>query len=173
MQTVEVGGQIQPGRNELTVRLRLTKATDGLLDLLKLLGDFAVREGQVPALVAPPATVEPASWTDQGYPFLSGRAAYRTRFDRPGGAGGRRVFLEPALVDDVVEVVVNGQSAGVRLWPPYGIEVTDLLQDGDNVLELRVANTLVNLLEAVRRPSGLSGAPRLVAYAPVTLELGS
>ena len=73
----------------------------------------------------------------------------------------------------MVEVVVNGQSAGVRLWPPYGIEVTDLLRDGENVLELRVANTLVNLLEAVRRPSGLSGAPRLVAYTSVTLELGS
>src|SRR5205823_4231581 len=83
-------------------------------------------------------TVQPASWTDQGYPFLSGRAAYRTTFTVDGGSAGARLFLEPAVVDDVVEVVVNDQSAGVRLWPPYGIEITDLVQPGENRLELRV-----------------------------------
>jgi hypothetical protein len=59
---------------------------------------------------------------------------------------------------------VNGRPAGVRLWPPYTIEITGLLQPGENILELRAANTLVNLLEATPRPSGLSAAPKLVAY---------
>jgi len=45
------------------------------------------------------------------------------------------------------------------------------LHTGENVLELRVANTLVNLLEAVERPSGLSGAPRLVPYQSFTFDL--
>ncbi len=71
------------------------------------------------------------------------------------------MFLEPQMEDDVLEVLVNGQSAGVRLWEPYQVEITDLLKPGENTLELRVANTLVNLLEAVERPSGLAGAPKL------------
>ena len=57
---------------------------------------------------------------------------------------------------------MNGESAGVRLWPPYGVEITDHVRPGENVLELRVANTLVNLLEAVERPSGLTGPPNVV-----------
>jgi hypothetical protein len=68
-------------------------------------------------------------------------------------------------------VLVNGQSAGVRLWAPYQIEVTNLLKPGENTLELRVANTLVNLLERVERPSGLAGAPKLVPYRTFTFGL--
>lgn len=75
--------------------------------------------------------------------------------------------------DDVLEVVVNGRSAGVRLWEPYGVEVTGLLVEGENEIELRVANTLVNLLEAVIRPSGLAGAPELVASPEFIFDLAS
>ena len=73
--------------------------------------------------------------------------------------------------DDTLEVLVNGQRAGVRLWEPYQVELTDHLQPGDNTLELRVANTPINLLEAVPRPSGLAGPPRLVPYRPVTFAV--
>ena len=62
-------------------------------------------------------------------------------------------------------------SAAVRLWEPYDVELTDYLQPGENILELRVANTPINLLEAVPRPSGLAGPPRLVLYRLVTLAV--
>ena len=75
------------------------------------------------------------------------------------------------MFDDVLEVLVNGQSAGVRLWTPYNMEITDLLKPGENTLEMRVANTLVNLLEAVERPSGLAGAPKLIPYRTFTMDL--
>jgi hypothetical protein len=67
---------------------------------------------------------------------------------------------------------VNGTSAGVRLWDPYVVELTDLLRNGENTLELRVANTARNLLSGVARPSGLAGPPRLVPQRPVTFALG-
>ena len=75
------------------------------------------------------------------------------------------------MVDDTLEVLVNGQRAAVRLWEPYEVELTDHLQPGDNTLELRVANTPINLLEAVPRPSGLAGPPRLVPYRLVTFAV--
>jgi hypothetical protein len=96
---------------------------------------------------------------------------YRKRFTLPESFTGQRVFLEPQMEDDVLEVLVNGQAAGVRLWAPYQIEITDWLKSGENTLELRVANTLVNLLEAVERPSGLLGAPKLVPYRTFTFDL--
>jgi hypothetical protein len=67
--------------------------------------------------------------------------------------------------DDVLEVEVNGQAAGVRLWDPYTVEVTGLLRPGGNELVLRVANTPANLLNGSPRPSGLAGTPRLVEAA--------
>jgi len=68
------------------------------------------------------------------------------------------------MFDDALEVIVNGEQAGIRLWAPYDMEITGHLIPGENQIELRVANTLINLLEAVERPSGLCGAPRLVPY---------
>lgn len=166
MGSVDITDRVLPGENLISLRLVVTKPTDGLLDLLKLTGDFSLEAQQdgTYALASPRNTLQPASWTSQGYPFYSGRGVYRRSFEIPAGFAGKRVFLEPEMADDVLEVTVNGVQAGIRLWEPYGMEVSDLLQAGKNVLVLRVANTLVNLLEAVERPSGLAGAPRLVPY---------
>jgi hypothetical protein len=173
MKAVDITPHVQKGENLIALRLMVTNPTDGLLDLLKLTGDFSlasVSEGSY-KINAPCSSLSPAPWTNQGYPHFSGRAVYCKRFTLPESLTGQRVFLEPQIEDDVLEVLVNGQAAGVRLWAPYQMEITDLLKAGENILELRVANTLVNLLEAVERPSGLAGAPKLVPYQTFTFDL--
>jgi hypothetical protein len=135
-------------------------------------GDFAVeRVDGTERISALQTTLQPASWVEQGYPYYSGRGLYRRRFALPADFADQRVFLEPDMVDDTLEVLVNGQRAAVRLWEPYEVELTDYLQPGENTLELRVANTPINLLEAVPRSSGLADPPRLVPYRPVTFAL--
>ena len=177
MKAVDITPHLHKGKNLIALRLVVTNATDGLLDLLKLTGDFSLSargEGsQAHRIEAPCTSLQPQPWTDQGYPHFSGRAVYRKRFELPQSFMGQRVFVEPEMRDDVLEVSVNGQSAGVRLWEPYDVEITNLLKSGENTLELRVANTLVNLLEAVERPSGLAGAPKLVPYPTFTFDLTS
>jgi hypothetical protein len=172
MQAVDITGQVRRGENVIALRLSVASATDGLLDLVKLVGDFSLEKqaGGSYALAEPRRVIQPASWTDQGNPFYSGRGVYRRRFELPAGFSSCRVFLEPGPGDDALEALVNGKPAGVRLWEPYTMEVTELLQPGENTLELRVANTLVNLLEAVERPSGLRAAPQLVPYREFRFE---
>jgi hypothetical protein len=166
MKTVELTDHIREGRNVLAVRLTLHSSTDGVTDPVKLIGRFGVTRGDDGAygIVQPVERLKPASWTDQAHPFYSGLGVYRTTVALPEGLAGRRVFLEASAGDDVVEPMVNGRTAGVRLWPPHVVEVTELLRRGDNEIEVRVANTLANLLHGDERPSGLSETPRLVAY---------
>jgi hypothetical protein len=173
MKVVDITSHLRQGENLIALRLVVTNSTDGLLDLLKLTGDFSLARQSDGAyhIEAPRTSLKPKPWTDQGYPYFSGRAVYRKRFELPESFIGQRVFLVPEMQDDVLEVMVNGESAGVRLWAPYEMEITDFLKSGENVLELRVANTLVNLLEAVERPSGLAGAPKLVPYTNFEFEL--
>jgi hypothetical protein len=173
MKSVDITPHLRKGENLIALRLVVTNPTDGLLDLLKLTGDFSLApNGDGTYMIEGPCnSLRPAPWTNQGYPHFSGRAVYRKRFERPESFTGQRVFVEPQMDDDVLEVLVNGQSAGVRLWAPYQVEVTNLLKAGENTLELRVANTLVNLLEAVKRPSGLAGAPKLVPYRTFTFDI--
>jgi hypothetical protein len=168
MREVDLSGAARQGRNVLAVRLVLRSPTGGLVDHLKLLGPFAVAgdaERGWRIVARPGGPARPGSWTDQGYPFYSGRGLYRTSFEVPGELAGRRLLLEVPMRDDVVEVEVNGRPAGVRLWDPYAVEVTGLLRPGPNELALRVANTPANLLNATPRPSGLAGPPRLVEAA--------
>ena len=165
MQAVDIAEQVHIGANTLAVHLTLTSAVDGLLDLLKLVGDFSLRprsDGGY-TMIAPNRKVQPAFWTEQGYPFFSGRGMYRRHFHLPAEFAGQRVFLQAPVQDDVLEVLVNGQSAGIRLWEPYVVEISKWLHPGENLLELRVANTLIDLLEGVVRSSGLCGAPHLTA----------
>jgi hypothetical protein len=172
MQALEIIPWLRQGENVIAVRLTVTKATDGLLDLVKLMVDFAVdRLDGTERISASRTTLQPASWVEQGYPYYSGRGLYRRRFALPDNFADQRIFLESAMRDDTLEVLVNGQRAAVRLWEPYDVELTDYLQPGENILELRVANTPINLLEAVPRPSGLAGPPRLVPYRLVTLAV--
>jgi hypothetical protein len=168
---LDIAPLVEPGRNTVAVRLVLGGATDGLLDLVKLVGDFRVTAGGA-VTTASSAAANPASWSEQGCPFYSGTAVYRCSATLPGNLDGARVFLEADAGDDVLEVTVNGRSAGVRLWPPYAVEVTDQAVPGVNALELRVANTAMNLLSGQPRPSGLRAAPRLVLRRAVDLDLG-
>ena len=64
----------------------------------------------------------------------------------------------------MLEATVNGHAAGVRLWPPYALDVE--LRPGENEIEVRVCNTPANLLEGTPRRSGLTGPPRLIPWSP-------
>jgi hypothetical protein len=166
---VELAPQLRQGANLLALRLVVADATDGLLDLVKLIGRFRLDDDG--AIAAERETASPAPWTEQGYPFLSGSAVYRSRVELPSQAAGARVFVEADAGDDVLEVLVDGTSAGVRLWEPYGVEITEAVGGAAFTLELRVANTAVNLLGGTPRPSGLRSAPRVVLRRPVRVDL--
>jgi hypothetical protein len=166
---LDISGLVERGRNVVAVRLLVGGPTDGLLDLVKLVGDFRVTPGGAIAAAAGPA--RPAPWTEQGCPFYSGTGVYRRGVRLPESLAGMRVFVEADAGDDVLEVAVNGRSAGVRLWPPYSVEVTEHVVPGSNAIELRISNTAINLLSARPRPSGLRSAPRLVLRRDVELDL--
>jgi hypothetical protein len=55
---------------------------------------------------------------------------------------GRPTELDLGNVLVAAELLVNGQSVGVRLARPFRFDISDFLQPGDNLLEVRVANTL-------------------------------
>jgi hypothetical protein len=163
MKELELHDHARVGRNLLAARLVLRDPTGGLVDHVKILGAFELATDGMgsPRIVAASEGAEPVSWTERGYPFFSGRGAYRTTFAVPQELAGRPLLLEVPMHDDVLEVEVNGRQAGVRLWDPYVVDVSDCVSAGENSLTLRVANTPANLLNGVARPSGLAGTPRL------------
>ena len=78
-------------------------------------------------------------------------------------------MLEVECGDDVLEISLNGDDGQVLPWHPYRLDITDRVRPGRNHVELKVTNTLVNLLEGVRRPSGLRSIPKIVHRQLYTL----
>ena len=165
---VDVTALVRRGDNVLALRLVVADATDGLLDLVKLIGPFRVQGGSITTAAG---EAQPAPWTEQGYPFFSGTGLYSREVVLPD-AGAVRVMVEAEVGDDVLEVLVDGEPAAVRLWQPYEVDISEHVAGRTAfTLGLRVANTAANMIGGTVRPSGLRAAPRIVLRRPVRLEL--
>ena len=72
-----------------------------------------------------------------------------------------KVFLDLGKVAVMAEVTLNGKPLGILWKPPYRVEVSDALRDGENTLEVNVVNLWVNRMigdellpeDSVRDPS--------------------
>ena len=97
----------------------------------------------------------------------SGGAWYRRSFTLPTGVSPRQVTLDLGEVVASAEVRVNGKPAGVKVAPPWTLDITALVQPGENRLEVLVCNTLANHYVTIpthyrgQTTSGLLGPVRL------------
>ena len=64
---------------------------------------------------------------------------------------GMQALLDPPIREAAV-IYINGKSAGSLWHPPYTLDITTLLKPGSNDLEVRVANTAINLLAGESMP---------------------
>lgn len=125
---------------------------------------------------------------DPGIKYFSGIARYRKSFGLPQGyAPGSPLRLDLGQIGDVAEVQINGHEAGT-VWHEFQqIDIGDLVTEGENTLEVRVANLWVNRLigdaqpnankvawtstpvylpDAPLRPAGLIGPVSLLVVQP-------
>jgi len=97
------------------------------------------------------------SWsenTDPGVKYFSGTGSYIKTIQAPANwfKEGSQIWLDLGDVQNLAEVVVNGTSLGIVWKPPYRINVTELLKQGGNVLEVKVTNLWVNRLIGDQQP---------------------
>jgi hypothetical protein len=107
-----------------------------------------------------------ADWsqrTEEGIKYYSGTAVYRKVFHlapefcrrpappahqdaprRSAAAKSQAVYLDLGKVAVMARVSLNGQDLGILWKPPYRVDVTDVVQAGDNTLEVRVVNLWIN-----------------------------
>ncbi|MBN2413072.1 hypothetical protein JXQ31_15405 [candidate division KSB1 bacterium] len=164
---VPIQSSLKPGRNVVAVKLVVTRRTDGMLDLLKIVGDFALAQsGNEFKIVGSKSTINVGDWTKQGYPFFSGTGCYQTQFDIPGDYLKGKLFLQVDCGEDVLEVIINESESVIVPWHPYRIDVTNMVKPGRNKIQFKVTNTLINMLEAVQKNSGIKSEPQLI-HKPV------
>ncbi len=106
----------------------------------------------------------------------SGGAWYRKRITLTAEQVQGRVVLDLGEVVATAEVLVNGRVAGIRVAPPWIVDITKCVKAGDNQIEVLVYNTLANQYLTVPTRyrgsirSGLIGPVRIETHREVTLQ---
>jgi hypothetical protein len=97
----------------------------------------------------------------------SGGVRYRKTFILTEQDTQGDIDIDLGSVTATAEVWVNGQNAGIRVAPPWKLNVSGLLQAGDNDAEVLVFNTLANHYQTI--PSHYKGDPASGLFGPVRL----
>jgi hypothetical protein len=98
------------------------------------------------------------SWTENPRTRkFSGTGFYSVSFEPPKGFldANTEVLLDLGVIGNVAAVDVNGRHAGVVWMRPYTVHLTDLLHTGENRLDIRVTNTLINYVSQLDKLPGV------------------
>lgn len=117
--------------------------------------------------------------------YFSGTADYTTRFKWAGTNAGKQI-LDLGEVYDMARVFVNGRDCGLVWKAPYRMDISRMLQPGQNEIRVEVTNVWTNRIigdlrpdggkrvtwtsmqfytaESPLRPSGLVGPVKLISY---------
>jgi hypothetical protein len=83
---------------------------------------------------------------DNRVKYFSGKGIYSAVVELPAVAVADRVKLDLGKVYEMARVKVNGQIAGITWTAPDSLDVTTLIREGANKIEIEVVNTWVNRL---------------------------
>lgn len=109
-------------------------------------------------------------WSKTGaLKFYSGGMIYRKSISLPEGVTPKRVMLDLGSVVATCEIKINGKAAGVRMSPPYSVDITDYLRAGENEVEVLVYSTLANHYQT--QPTPYRGEPTAGILGPVKIDI--
>ena len=171
---VRVTDFVRPGLNHF--ELECTYAVDTEIEDVYLIGDFAVtnENNQRFTITQEPGHLNVGDWVNQGYPFYAGNMVYSTAFHcgracEPNAgtassqlpvaalAGGSHVKVR--LNDpkgSLFRVSVNGSEPRDLAWQPWEVDVTDLVRDGENRVQIEVCGTLRNTMGPLHQTETIS-----------------
>ena len=142
------------GQYELTTAdgKSLTVSITGIPDPLKIEGPWEVTFTSGWGAPEKATFDRLISWSrhpEEGIRYYSGSATYHKTFTFSPGAVNKSeeesvIYLDLGRVAVMAEVHLNGKNLGILWNPPYRVEVTGCIRSGENELEIRVVNLLVN-----------------------------
>jgi hypothetical protein len=92
-----------------------------------------------------------SAWNENkepGIKYFSGTAVYSKRLNAPASWFGKnmQLWLDLGNVKNLAEMKINGKALGILWEPPFRINITNAVKQGENDVEIKVTNLWVNRL---------------------------
>lgn len=104
----------------------------------------------------------------EGMESYSGGFVYKKSVMISNSQLGRRVRLNLGDLSSAVEVLVNGEKVGIKLYPEWTFDLTGKLKPGENEIEIVLYNTAANHFLMI--PTRYRGDVKSGLFGPVKLE---
>lgn len=103
---------------------------------------------------------------ENGYPFFAGKL----NVSKMVNLDSEEVEQIRAITFDInginsLKLKINGKSAGELFYPPFKLDISNLLQVGDNNIELELTISLRNMLGPFHLEEGESGAVHTLSFS--------
>lgn len=107
--------------------------------------------------------------------YYSGTASYKKlfRLNKEQIIEGTNITLALGEVYTVAEVKINGKKVAVAWMPPFILTITDLVQVGENTVEILLTNQWSNRLIGEERYPPNDGGYQLGAHGATTISMPS
>jgi hypothetical protein len=116
--------------------------------------------------------IEEGPWLDYALMTYSGIGVYKQIITFDEEETDREVVLDLGEVYVAVELFVNGKPAGIKVAAPFKFNISRFIQEGNNEIELRVANTLAPHYSFPPRAHNL-GPVKSGLVGPVSIQISS
>jgi len=146
----DIGKYIVNGTNRITPRVS-PFTINAELESIYILGNFGLRSQAKGWKIVPSSQLSISEWNKQGIPFYSDEVVYSKTYNLPS-SDKKYIVKLGAWLGTVAEVQVNKKPAGIIAWPPYTLDISDKLGDGDNEISVIVYGSLKNLLGPHHNP---------------------
>lgn len=139
----EIGKFLKPGKNTIALKAPRMHILAEVMPVY-LLGDFLVQPGPKGFEITGGDITKMGSWQKAGLPFYSQKVAYTQNFSVKNTEGNSYKVRLKNWNGSIAEVWVNGENSGVISWQPNELDVTNLLNDGENEITIKVIGSLKN-----------------------------
>jgi hypothetical protein len=140
-----IANLVRQGKNTITLKVSPMKI-HAEIEPIYILGDFSVKPEEKGWTIEPPVNMlAPGSWKDQGMGFYSWGVTYSKDFNIENPKDQYLVKLN-RWNGTIAEISVNDQPAGLIAFPPYELDITNLVKEGLNKVDIKVIGSLKNLL---------------------------
>jgi hypothetical protein len=152
-----IGDKLKKGANTLTIKAEKMSVHAELMPVY-IVGDFLLKPLKQGFEITNGRLSGLGSWKEMGYPFYSQKVTYTRNFSLPKADNDSSTHQHISTSAHqhitmvrlnkwngvVAEVAVNGTKTGHIAWPPFELNISGQLKEGDNVIEVTVAGSLKN-----------------------------
>lgn len=186
MKEADLKSFVKVGKNKIRIKFELKeRAFQGktgidpieiMYDPVFIVGDFKLMPDDMQEngyiIEKEESEIQVGSWTKQGYPYFKGCIELSQRiYLEDDLTKGKKIFLKSDDLREIAELSINGSIVGLRPWQPYIFDVTDYVKAGENLVTIKLWNTLTNLLDLKIFESGMIKNPYFVSKEIKTVKI--